>query len=198
MHLSQKRKLQLPRFAAATTFQTTLFLIATSELCQTAQHLLVRSPSEIITLALRRATKYSGKYSRVLAASLVGMLTTLCFFLDDLMINNKTTILKYKEQSYYYVKITNPVAIYYSPAIDSNNQLHALSSAVIQHNPTFLRLLCKANVNRIVNGYYAAILSGKNDRMQTIQLNLRTKDTLGTGLLSFLRRLSLSRRFTVF
>ena len=31
-----------------------------------------------------------------------------------------------------------------------------------------------------------------------IQSNLRTKDTLGTGLLSFLRRLSLSRRFTMF
>ena len=31
-----------------------------------------------------------------------------------------------------------------------------------------------------------------------VQLNLRTKDTLGTGLLSFLRRLSLSQRFIVF
>ena len=28
-----------------------------------------------------------------------------------------------------------------------------------------------------------------------VQSNLRTKDTLGTGLLSFVRRLSLSRRF---
>ena len=31
-----------------------------------------------------------------------------------------------------------------------------------------------------------------------VQLNLRTKDTLGTDLLSFLRRLSLSQRFIVF
>ena len=30
-----------------------------------------------------------------------------------------------------------------------------------------------------------------------VQLNLRTKDTLGMGVLSFLQRLSLSRRFTV-
>ena len=31
-----------------------------------------------------------------------------------------------------------------------------------------------------------------------IQSSLRTKDTLGTGLLSFARRLSLSRRFMIF
>ena len=32
-------------------------------------------------------------------------------------------------------------------------------------------------------------------RLMAVQSNLRTKDTLGTGLLSFIRRLSLSRRF---
>ena len=43
---------------------------------------------------------------------------------------------------------------------------------------------------------FDTIMRSLTDTIVGVQSNLRRKDTLGAGLLSFVRRLSLSRRFT--
>ena len=54
---------------------------------------------------------------------------------------------------------------------------------------------CEVCEKRDVKGLYKKAREGK---IKGIQSSLRTKDTLGTGLLSFARRLSLSQRFMIF
>ena len=54
---------------------------------------------------------------------------------------------------------------------------------------------CEVCEKRDVKGLYKKAREGK---IKGIQSSLRTKDILGTGLLSFARRLSLSQRFMIF
>ena len=89
------------------------------------------------------------------------------------------------------------------------------NAALKMYNIGFACTLCDYSYNIMYNGngsqshlrcyVHASVWEGDANRLIlppsqmtcSVQSSLRTKDTLGTGLLSFVRRLSLSRRFMI-